>query len=95
MDIEFGDQRMRKVVENRSKLQKKYGARMAQKIQQRMAALEAADTMEDLLPFPGKWHQLVGDYGGCWAAHLEEPYRLIVRPEPPSTAVIVEIVNYH
>jgi len=95
VDIEFSDQRLQKVVESRAKLQKKYGARMAEKIMQRLAALAAADTMEDLKPMPGNWHQLVGDYAGCWASHLEQPYRLVVRPEPPSTAFIVEIVDYH
>lgn len=95
VDIEFDDQRLQKVVESRTKLQKKYGARMADKIMQRIAALEAADTMEDLKPMPGKWHELVGDYAGCWAAHLEQPYRLVVRPEPPTTVVIIDIVDYH
>jgi proteic killer suppression protein len=95
VDIEFSDQRLRKVVESRAKMQKKYGSVMTEKIAQRLAALEAADTMEELRALPGKWHPLVGDYAGCWAAHLEEPYRLIVKPDPPGTIVIIEIVDYH
>jgi plasmid maintenance system killer protein len=83
MDLDFNDAKLKKLAESRSRLTAKYGQRQADRITERLAALRAAERATDLLPLPGRWHELSADYQGHYSADLVHPYRLLVRPAPP------------
>lgn len=90
-------------------MRRKHGEARAKKIGVRIAGLHASSTMLDLRSLPGQWHPLVADRAECWAAHLDEPHRLIIRPAEPvprlddggidwnavTRVVVVSIEDYH
>jgi toxin HigB-1 len=83
VNLDFDDVKFRKVVESESKLSAKYGKRQADRIKMRLAAIRATERVTDLLPLPGRWHELSADRHGHFSADLVHPYRLIIRPAPP------------
>ncbi|GGV01664.1 hypothetical protein GCM10010495_10980 [Kitasatospora herbaricolor] len=100
---------MEKACASERDMRRQYGALLARKIGQRLAALEAAENLEDLRPpAVGKCHELTGDYAGCLALNLDANWRLIFRPERWSdngqggldwsavdSVVVLSIVDYH
>lgn len=92
-------------------MQAKYGKRMAEKIQQRMAELQAAESLADMREMPGaRCHELTGNLAGLLAVDLVHPDRLVfspdheTRPELPDggldwqnvTKIVIEgIGDYH
>ncbi len=67
-------------------------------------SLISAENFADLLHYPGRFHELVGNRKGQWACNLDQPYRLIIWGAEPDKAVIwaevteaevIEIVDYH
>ncbi|MEW2189413.1 type II toxin-antitoxin system RelE/ParE family toxin [Streptomyces microflavus] len=63
-------------------MRRTYGAVLAKKIAQRLAALRAAETLEDMRPPAlGKCHELSGDKDGCLSLHLTANWRLVFSPE--------------
>lgn len=80
----------------------KLGKRNADKLYRRLGALQCADCLASVLPpFPGRFHQLVGDRSGEWACTIEGGLRLLFYPEtplPPEQVVCViirEVIDYH
>lgn len=82
----------------------------ADKVQQRLDDLRAAETLEDVRYLPGNYHELRENRKGQWACDLDQPYRLIFTPheDPIPTnengqygwdqirgVDIIEIINYH
>jgi plasmid maintenance system killer protein len=81
----------------------------ARKIQQRLVALRAAETLTDMRVLPGRCHELHGNLAGHLSLDLDHPYRLLFRPtvdpEPGlgggldwssvSAVVVVGIVDTH
>ncbi|MFL0177039.1 hypothetical protein A5630_19450 [Mycolicibacterium mucogenicum] len=65
-------------------MQRDLGALRARKLAVRLAALRAVDFAVDLLPLPGRWHVLAGNWKGHMSADLDHPYRLLVRPREPA-----------
>lgn len=65
-------------------MQRDLGALRARKLSVRLTALRAVDFAIDLLPLPGRWHVLVGNWKGHMSADLDHPYRLLVRPRDPA-----------
>jgi proteic killer suppression protein len=80
------------------------------KLKQRLDDIRAADTMAVLETLPGHYHPLTANRAGQWACSLEEPYRLVFKPEGNPLPVsadgrldttkvvavsIIEVVNYH
>ena len=76
----------------------------------RLNALYAATTLEDVRYLPGHFHELTGNRKGQWACNLDQPYRLVFRPQENPIpvdedgrykwsdihgVVIEEITNYH
>jgi len=105
----FDDARLQCLVEDQKALRRKHGEARARKIKVRIAELHASSTMLDLRSLPGRWHPLVADRAECWAAHLDGPYRLIIRPVEPvprlgdggvdwsavTRVAVTSIENYH
>ena len=98
MEIEYKNNKIRKVCTNASVATKEYGPRMAEKIHQRVDELGAAESVEMMVQFKiGRCHPLVQNRAGQYALDLVHPYRLIFtkRDEEIQIAKIEEITDYH
>jgi plasmid maintenance system killer protein len=109
MEVEFDDPKLQRVAEDSKKLVRQYGAIGAKRIQNRLAQLRAVGNVTDLKALTGNWHGLEADRSEQWAADLEHPKRIIIRPTPPAPrkpdgridwaevrrVTVVEFVDYH
>lgn len=80
MNIYFRTSKLRKLCNEQRKGIKEWGAERAKKVRLRLAALDAAETLEDLRNAPGRLHELTGSRKGQLAFDLDGPYRLIMCP---------------
>lgn len=77
----YGDRKLGKICESDRDMRRTYGALLARKIGQRLAALRAAESLEDMRPPAlGRCHPLTGDYDGCFSLHLDANWRMIFSP---------------
>lgn len=111
MEIAFGSRKMEKLCNSTKEMRAKLGDRGARLLQQRLAEIKAADTLEDLGKVPGaRCHELAADRKGQLAVDLVHPRRLIFvadhnpLPEKPdggldwqkvTRVLVVETVDYH
>ena len=109
MEVHFEDPRLEKMCESDKELRKQCGIVRAKKIQTRLAALRAAETLQDMRSLPGHCHELVGNLAGQLAVDLDQPYRLLFRPQEETdpgpgggldwtkvtVVVVTSIVDYH
>lgn len=108
--IEYAHRKLEKIFNDAVRLKKEYGAEQAQKIQRRLAVLEAAVNLAEVpAEKPDRCHSLKGDRAGEFAVDLKHPYRLIFKPQEPVAQlsdggldktqvkgiIILEVVNYH
>ncbi|MCV7301222.1 killer suppression protein [Mycobacterium barrassiae] len=84
MEIDFADRALERLVTKRSAMTRELGSLRARKLSVRLAALRAVDCAVDLLPLPGRWHALLGNWKGHMSGDLDHPYRLLVRPKDPA-----------
>jgi len=73
---------------------------MAVKLSQRIRELQAVDSIEMLLQFRiGRCHALTGNYMGCYAMDLVQPYRLLFEKAQAEDELhvvkIIAIKDYH
>jgi proteic killer suppression protein len=83
MEIHVPDNGLRKAVENQAACKKSFGADMAKKINLRVAALKAAESLADFWPpksGPERCHELKGDRAGTFSIDAKQPYRLLFKP---------------
>jgi proteic killer suppression protein len=88
----FKDRRLKRLYEagDRSKLAPEH----VEKIENILARLEAAATIEDM-NLPGfRLHPLKGDLKGVWSVTVRANWRIIFRFEN-GTALDVELTDYH
>lgn len=110
MKILIADRKLSKIIDDKKKLVKKYGADNAKLITMRFDQLKAMDNLGLVLQFKiGRCHPLTGSYKGCYALDLDHPDRLIIRPVNDDnldlsniknlllidTIEVVEVVDYH
>ena len=111
MEIAFRSRKMEKLCNNAQEMRAELGDRCAKVLQQRLAEMKAADTLEDLGKIPGaRCHELKADRKGELAVDLVHPKRLVFVPDhdpAPSKAdgglnwsqvtrvLILETVDYH
>ena len=110
MDISFGDKKLKKYANDDKQGIKNLGQIRHKKYKARLDQLKASKTLEDVRHQPGNFHELKGDRKGEWACDLDQPYRLIFKPQeyPIPTSEdgnylwlnilgveILEIVDYH
>ena len=110
MDIIVNNKKLRKILEDKSKIRKEYGTEMADKIMQRIDDMKCAENLEILMKLPENHHPLTGDRKGQFACNLVQPYRHIYRPPNDTLPIddngnliyseitiveILEIVDYH
>lgn len=75
MNIQYRDKRLRQLCEVRAATEKQLGAQCAAKLRVRLAALEAATRVTDLVA--GNPHPLKGDRAGHFALALAGGARLV------------------
>lgn len=96
--VEFKDKAIKKVCEDASVAEKKYGRLMAAKIQLRIDQIRAADSVEMMIQCKiGRCHSLQGKRKDQYAVDLVHPQRLIFEKNGSEIqiAYIIEIVDYH
>lgn len=81
MDISFANKKLEKIANNDKKCRRKLGDVRCDKFRQRLDDLSACNTLEDARFLPGHYHELKHDHKGQWACDLDQPYRLIFRPQ--------------
>lgn len=81
MDIVFATNKLQKICNSETLLQRKYGKRKARIIQRRLYDLSAAETLADMYLVPqARCHALKGDRAGQFAADTVHPFRVIFEP---------------
>jgi len=83
MEFQIPDKKLKKALEDDKERKRRFGADMAKKIQLRMDALTAAESLADFWPpysGPERCHELKGDMGGTFSMDLKQPYRLLFEP---------------
>ena len=83
MDVDFADSRLERIATNAVAMKREFGADRARKLAVRLAALRAVDYAIDLLPLPGRWHILSGDWKEHMSGDLDHPNRILIRAQNP------------
>lgn len=111
MEINFASRKLQKVCNSEKEMRATFGKPLAERLQQRLAELKAAETLEDVsrLP-PARCHELSQDREGQLAVDLVHPKRLIFEtdhnplPKKPDGGLdrtqvtrirVIEIGDYH
>lgn len=98
MKVEYKNRSIEKVCEDAYVAERKYGRDMAEKIQQRIDQIRAADSIEMMIQFKiGRCHPLHQNRKNQYAVDLVHPQRLVFEKlgNEIQIAYIVEIVDYH
>ena len=98
MDISYRTNKLEKVCTDASIAERKYGIEMAEKLQQRIEQIKAADSVETMIKFKiGRCHPLHQNRKEQYALDLVHPYRLVFEKIGNITKIvkIIEIVDYH
>ena len=109
MEVVFKNDRLRKLINDSSALQRKYGDQVAKKVAIRLHHLESVRTLEDMKLLPGRCHELKHDRKGQLSLELSKGYRLVFQPREASSTegresldwsqvesvVVLEIIDYH
>lgn len=98
LDITYKNKRIEKVCTHAKTAERTYGREMAEKNNQRIDEISAADTVEMMIQFHiGRCHSLSQNRKGQYAMDLVHPYRLVFEKEGTEIQIanILEIVDYH
>lgn len=92
MIASFKDRRLKRLYETGDR--NRIAPEQVEKIENILARLEAADTVEDM-GLPGfQLHPLKGDLKGFWSVTVRANWRIIFRFED-GAALDVELIDYH
>jgi proteic killer suppression protein len=111
VEITFTSRKLQKDCNSEKEMRRRFGKLLADRLQQRLAELKAADTLEDIhrLP-PARCHELSQDRKGQLAVDVVHPKRLIFKPDhnpvprKPDGGLdwshvtrirVIEIIDYH
>lgn len=98
MQVQYKTKSIEKVCTNAHEAIKKHGQEMADKIQQRIDEITAADSVEMMIQFHiGRCHLLKGNLKQQYAVDLIHPYRLVFAKIGDEIQIVQinEIVDYH
>ena len=98
MDITYKSNKIKRICTDAEIAERTYGREMANKIQQRIDEISAADTVELMLKFHiGRCHPLKQNRKGQYAVDLVHPYRLVFEKNGVEIQIanILEIIDYH
>ncbi len=80
MNIEFNTNKLRKACSSEKVMRGEWGVKMARKLMQRLADLEAVENLGIMTKLPGRCHELKGARKGQLALDLAHPRRLVFEP---------------
>ena len=82
LQFEYSNNKVRKIIEDPSKLQKTVGFEIGRSVKNRLNQLQAANNFNEYLTLIalGKPHHLEGDLAKCYGIHVTDSFRLIVEP---------------
>jgi plasmid maintenance system killer protein len=81
MEVSFANSKLQKVCNSEKKLRSKYAPRMVALIQQRLAELADADSLDDMRFLPrARCHELTQNLKGLLAVDLVQQDRLAFKP---------------
>ena len=88
MDIDFEDQRFKKVCNDERLMLRRLGSKRSKLLKRRLIQLRAAPSLATLYPpysGPARCHELKGNRKGVLSVDLDHPYRLLFKPahKPP------------
>lgn len=98
MKVEYKTRSIERVCEDASVAERNYGLKMAEKIQQRIDQIRAADSVEQMIQFKiGRCHPLHQNRKTQYAVDLVHPQRLVFEKKGDEIQIanIIEIVDYH
>ncbi|MEY8762495.1 MULTISPECIES: hypothetical protein [Clostridium] len=107
MNLEFKSSKIKKQCENPKIAQREYGAKIGNKLTQRVAELNGAKSLLDISKIPAaRLHQLEGARADEYAVDLVHPFRLVFKPilekkgdinklECINIVRIEEVIDYH
>lgn len=98
MIVEYRNRSIEKVCTNVQFAIRRHGKDMAEKINQRICEMQAAESVEQMIQYKiGRCHALLGNRETQYAVDLIHPYRLIFekRENQINIVNIIEIVDYH
>ncbi|PHS35817.1 MAG: hypothetical protein COA82_03220 [Alkaliphilus sp.] len=107
MELEYKSNKLRKQCENPSLAKKEYGARIGNKLVQRVGELLAANSLLDIKCIPSaRLHRLEGKRSTEYSVDLVHPFRLVFKPVLKTDkdmnkianiniVKIEEVVDYH
>jgi proteic killer suppression protein len=107
LEVFFADPRLRDRCASARELQREYGLAGAKRVGQRLRALHAAESLDDVMRGPGRCHPLKGQhYEDCYALDLLAGWRLVFRLMTANErtargvtddvgALVIEIIDYH
>ncbi|MEO8084455.1 MAG: type II toxin-antitoxin system RelE/ParE family toxin [Ardenticatenales bacterium] len=77
VDIHFASDKLRRQCTIDREMVKAWGPERTKRLRRRLADLDAADALADMVMLPGRTHELRSDRAGQLAIDLDGPYRLI------------------
>ena len=83
MQLFYPHDKLRKEFEDARLLAKNRGKVQSDKIQLRLAQLDAVEKWAETVALPGRHHELNHDKAGWFSCDLDGPNRLIYEPWPP------------
>ncbi len=111
MEINYRNQKLKKLVSNPRELTKDYGDDVSKAVAKRIKDMEASETLSEyMMCYSGKCKQLTGGRKGQFSVRLDRGVRLVFAPDEQETPrkpdggldwskitkiKILEIVNYH
>ena len=98
LKVEYKNSSIEKVCTNASVAEKKYGLKMAEKIQHRIEQIIAASSVEEMIRFRvGRCHPLHNNRQDQYAVDLVHPMRLAFtkKEDEVQIAYIIDIIDYH
>lgn len=98
MEITYKNKKIEKICTDMKIAERTYGHDMAEKVDQRIGEIRAADSVEMMIQFRiGRCHPLSNNRKGQYAVDLVHPYRLVFEINNGfiQIAMIIEIVDYH
>ena len=97
MQVKFRTRQLQRCYESHAEATRRWGATLARRYVQRINALYAAETVEDLYRIPPlRFHGLKGDRQGQYALSLTDRVRLLVSVAGEAKRIVsVEEVSKH
>lgn len=98
LEVEYKNKKIKKICTDAYMAEREYGSKMAEKIQQRISEIMAADSVEQMIQYHiGRCHAISHNRKTQYAVDLIHPQRLIFEKKGNEIKIanIIEIVDYH